>query len=177
MSEIQISWPWQYNFPPFFSLQPHRETRNKQIAAWRNLILEYFKLTKQSTLDIHEATNLPVFNNTQINRKLDSNTLLTILGELQNTGNAAPIDKQKNMWEIYWHTLDEWASIVYNYISGIGATNSVMTIYELTQGDDIQTEEFCGLDVNVFIKILKVLESQGKCEVMVIDDQQGVKFF
>ncbi|GJQ65958.1 Vps25 [Trypoxylus dichotomus] len=158
-------------------LQPHNETRSKQIVAWRSLILDYFKATKQSTLDIYEATNLPVFNNTMINRKLNPQALLTILNELQNSGNAAPIDKQKNIWDIYWHTLDEWANIVYNYITNIGATNSVLTIYELTQGDDHQGEEFYGLDSNVFIKILKTLETQGKCELMLFDDQQGVKFF
>lgn len=177
MADVNIEWPWQYSFPPFFSLQPHTETRSKQIAAWKTLILEYFKASKQSTLDINEATNLPVFNNTAINRKLNTAALLTILSELQNSGNAAPIDKQKTIWEIYWHTLDEWGNIVYAYIMNIGATNSVLTIYELTQGDDVQNEEFYGLDSNVFIKILKTLEAQGKCEVMLFDDQQGVKFF
>lgn len=177
MTDANIEWPWQYSFPPFFTLQPHNETRSRQIAVWKSLILEYFKVTKQSTLDIYEATNLPVFNNSAINRKLNTSALLTILGELQTSGNAAPTDKQKNIWDIYWHTLEEWGSIVYNYVTSIGATNTVFTIYELTQGDDVKGEEFYGLDSNVFIKILKNLETQGKCEVMLFDDQQGVKFF
>lgn len=37
--------------------------------------------------------------------------------------------------------------------------------------------EFYGLDTEIFIKALRVLEDQGKCELMLYDDQQGVKFF
>lgn len=177
MTDVNIEWPWQYSFPPFFSLQPHHETRLRQIAAWKSLILEYFKAVKQSLLDVHEATNLPIFNNTIINRKLNTTDLLVILSELQHSGNAAPTDKQKNIWHIYWHTLDEWANIIYNYIMTNGMINTVFTIYELTQGDDIQNEEFYMLDPTVFIKALKILETQGKCEIMLFDDQEGVKFF
>lgn len=37
--------------------------------------------------------------------------------------------------------------------------------------------EFHNLESEVFIKALKVLENQGKCELMLFDDNQGVKFF
>ena len=36
-----MEWPWQYSFPPFFTLQPHKDTRDKQIEAWRHLVLNY----------------------------------------------------------------------------------------------------------------------------------------
>ena len=32
-----FEWPWQYNFPPFFTLQKHQETREKQIDQWISL--------------------------------------------------------------------------------------------------------------------------------------------
>ena len=32
-----FEWPWQYNFPPFFTLQNHQETREKQIDQWISL--------------------------------------------------------------------------------------------------------------------------------------------
>ena len=41
MEEFQ--WPWQYSFPPFFSIQPNLDTRGKQIDAWKNLVLSYYK--------------------------------------------------------------------------------------------------------------------------------------
>lgn len=162
----------------FLRLQPHAETRAKQISAWRNLLLEYCKATKKCTIDIREASGLPVFNNTNINRKLDPAFILAILSDLQRTGNAAALDKQKNRWEVYWHTLDEWGSLVYNYVNGKGFVNTVMTLYELTQSDDVQGEDFFELESDILVKALRKLESNGKCELIVTDDQvEGVKFF
>lgn len=141
-------------------------------------MLEYCKTTKKCTIDIREASSLPVFNNTNINRKLNSAFVVAILSDLQRTGNAAALDKHKNRWEVYWHTLEEWGSIIYNYVSGKGSVNTVMTLYELTQSDDVQDEEFFGLENEVLIKALRKLEGSGKCELIVGDEQvEGVKFF
>lgn len=120
MSEVEIEWPWQYNFPPFFTLQPHPETRAKQVAAWKNLIVNYCQKTKTYIVDTREANQIPLFNNSSINRKLEQSVISSILSELQKTGNAAPLDKTKYRWEIYWHTLDEWASIIYDFINARG---------------------------------------------------------
>ena len=38
---LVMEWPWQYSFPPFFTLQPHRDPRTKQMEAWRHLVLNY----------------------------------------------------------------------------------------------------------------------------------------
>lgn len=120
MSEVEIEWPWQYNFPPFFTLQPHPETRSKQVAAWKNLILNYCQKSKTYIVDIREANTIPLFNNHAINRKLEENVIISILAELQKSENAAPIDKSKYRWQIFWHTPVEWASIIYDYINNRG---------------------------------------------------------
>lgn len=177
MGEAEIEWPWQYNFPPFFTLQPHPETRAKQVQAWKSLILEYCKSSKLYLIDAREASNLALFNNSSINRKLEGSVIVSILSELQRTGHAAPLDKTKNRWEIYWHTLEEWAAMIYEYISSRGLQNSILTLYELSHGDDVQQEEFCGIQQEVLIKVLQVLERERKCELILSDDDQGVKFF
>ena len=93
MGEVDIEWPWQYNFPPFFTLQPHPETRAKQVQAWKNLIIEYCKKGKLYMIDVRESSNLPVFNNSSINRKLEESVIISILSELQKSGHVAPVDK------------------------------------------------------------------------------------
>lgn len=48
-------------------LQPHADTRAKQIAAWKSLILEYYRMTKQAVVDVREVHTNPLFNNSNIN--------------------------------------------------------------------------------------------------------------
>lgn len=48
-------------------LQPHADTRAKQIAAWKSLVLEYYRITKQAVVDVREAHTNPLFSNTNIN--------------------------------------------------------------------------------------------------------------
>ena len=62
-----FSWPWQYTFPPFFTIQPNSDTRSKQVNAWCDLVLEYFKATKNYVLDVNEAQTSPLFCNSAIN--------------------------------------------------------------------------------------------------------------
>lgn len=173
----EIEWPWQYSFPPFFTLQPHSDTRAKQIAAWKSLLLEYFRVTKQAIVDIREVHSNPLFNNTAINRKLPSDVILLILEELMKSGNATPLDKSKQRWLVYWHTLEEWGEIIYTWVQENGLVGSVFTLFELTQGEDTTDQEFHGLDAEILTRALKTLETSGKAELISFDDNQGVKFF
>lgn len=121
-------------------MQPHAETKARQLAAWRSLVLDYHSKRKETVLDVQEAVRSPLFYNTSIDRKLNVEFVLLILNDLARTKNAAPSDKNKTRWEIYWHTLDEWASIIYAYASNNGLTNSVCTLFELSQGDNCADE-------------------------------------
>lgn len=103
-------------------------------------MLDYHRIKKESVLDVHEAMRSPLFFNSTINRKLETDFILLILNDLMQRKNAAPLDKSRNRWEIYWHTLEEWASIIYNYVVNNGLTNTVCTFFELTQGDDVVNE-------------------------------------
>ncbi|XP_069672620.1 vacuolar protein-sorting-associated protein 25 isoform X2 [Periplaneta americana] len=170
-----VEWPWQYSFPPFFTIQVHQETRTKQIAAWRNLVLDYHRISKQCVLDVREAQRSSLFNNTAIDRKLPQEGIIMILEDLARTGNAESLDKPKHRWHIYWHTLEEWADLVYNWVQSCGMTNNVCTLYEITDGDNSTDEEFHGLDMEVMVKVLQTLEARSKAELF--DDNQGVKFF
>ncbi|XP_063991069.1 vacuolar protein-sorting-associated protein 25 [Diachasmimorpha longicaudata] len=173
----EIEWPWQYSFPPFFTLQPHDETKEKQLSAWTSLVLDYYKATKQSVLDVREIHSTRLFNNSEIKRKLSVDAVQLILENLSKSGNASPLDKSKQRWLVHWHTLDEWGEIIYNWAQENGFVGSVCTLFELTQGDNTVDQEFYGLDNEVVTRALKTLESQGKAELIFFDDNQGVKFF
>ena len=67
--ESSFQWPWQYKFPPFFTIQPNRDTRHKQLDAWCDLVLKYHKMKKSYVFDVNEAYDSPLFNNKAINSK------------------------------------------------------------------------------------------------------------
>nr|QBH73035.1 hypothetical protein [Aphelinus abdominalis] len=173
----EIDWPWQYSFPPFFTLQPHAETRAKQIAAWKSLVLDYFRATKQVILDIREVHTSPLFNNASIDRKLSTEVVSIILEELAKSGNATSLDKTKQRWVVSWHTLDEWADIIYSWAQSNGFTGSVCTFYELTHGENTVDQEFYGLDNELLVRALRTLEASKRAELIMFDDNEGVKFF
>uniref|UniRef100_A0A1B6C7Q5 Vacuolar protein-sorting-associated protein 25 n=1 Tax=Clastoptera arizonana TaxID=38151 RepID=A0A1B6C7Q5_9HEMI len=170
----QMEWPWQYSFPPFFTIQPNVETRKKQLEAWRFLVLEFYRVNKLYILDVREAERLPLFNNSSINRKLSSEGIITVLNTLEKTKNAEPVDKSRTRWFVYWHTLVEWADIIYNWAKDSGQINSVCTLFEIKNTTDT---EFSGLNQDVLVKVLKVLETQKKAELIMFGENEGVKFF
>ena len=43
-------------------------------------------------------------------------------------------------WHIYWHTLEEWADMVYSWVHSCGMVNTVCTLYEITEGENTADE-------------------------------------
>lgn len=99
------------------------------------------------------------------------------MNELCHSKNASPVGKNTGTYEIYWNTLEEWSMLVYNWSVNSGMTNSVLTFFEILNGDDSKNEQFHQLSEQVFMRALKHLEGKGKCEVIEIDGSFGVKFF
>ncbi|BET03055.1 Vacuolar protein [Nesidiocoris tenuis] len=167
-------WPWQYSFPPFFTVQPNLQTRKAQLSAWCDLVLKYHKANNLYVLDVREAQGSPLFCNADINRKLSLEGIAEVMSELHRRANAEPLDKGKTRWHVLWHTIDEWASILYSWADETGQTGSVCTFYEITNASD---QEFSGIDQDVLLKALRKLEQAKKVEIIHMDDAKGVKFF
>lgn len=65
-----------------------------------------------------------------------------IIEELVKSGHATALDKSKQRWLISWHTLDEWADLIYSWAQANGLVGSVCTFYELTQDASDQGIDF-----------------------------------
>lgn len=78
-----------------------------------------------------------------------------VLEELAKSGYASPLDKSKQRWLVYWHTLDEWGEIIYNWAQNKGLTGSVCTLYELNQGDDT-VDEGKSIFLNIYFFQFKI---------------------
>ncbi|XP_064480399.1 vacuolar protein-sorting-associated protein 25-like [Ornithodoros turicata] len=173
----EFEWPWQYSFPPFFTIQPTLATKQKQLEAWSNLILNYHRSQRLFVLDVTEALSSPLFFNRTISRKLSADGLREILNFMSKNGTVTWTDKQQTRCYVFWRSPEEWAKLIYDWAESTGNTNTVCTLFELVNGDDTKDTEFTELDTDVLKMSLQVLEKQGKAEVISFDGNEGVKFF
>ncbi|XP_015741548.1 vacuolar protein-sorting-associated protein 25 [Coturnix japonica] len=174
---MSFAWPWQYNFPPFFTLQPNGDTRQKQLAAWCALALAYSRRQRLAAMTLREAQDSPLFANRRLQRKLPPDAIQVVLEELRKNGNLEWLDKNKTSFLIMWRRPEEWGKLIYQWVSKNGLTNSVFTLYELISGDDTANEEFHGLDEAMLLRALQALQQEHKAEIITLDDGRGVKFF
>ena len=172
MTDYQF--PWEYNFPPFFTIQINQDTRRAQLDAWRALVCNYCNHNNIFQLDIRSALNHQLFQNKAINRSLTKESLNVILEDLREHGNLEWIDKDHTEFYIHWKSPSQWAQLLYAHANKKSLTNTVCTFYELT-GDD-PSGEFYGLDENVLKKAIQILEKQGKAALISFDGNEGVKF-
>lgn len=173
------SFPWQHSFPPFYTLQPHRETRQKQLEAWRAIVLDYCQARNISTADVAALAKSDLFHNKAIKRQLSGEALDAVLDDLRARGHLEWLDKgRRQRCRIYWRTPQEWAALIYAWARENGLTNTVCTLYEITEGQqDGQHDErpFANLEKETLVQALKVLQNEKKAELF--DNDEGVKFF
>ncbi|KAL2133790.1 hypothetical protein VTI74DRAFT_1687 [Chaetomium olivicolor] len=134
--------------------------------------------TPSSELDTSE-----LFFNRRINRRLSLADIREVIDFLRKDGRAEYVSPSSAeggggdvVW-IYWRTPEEWASLVEAWVDETGQKGSVLTLYELVEGDGTRGTEFHGLDQDLLLKALQVLVKRGKAQVFGQEDSQGVKFF
>jgi ESCRT-II complex subunit VPS25 len=86
--------------------------------------------------------------------------------------------KQKTHVDIYWKSPAQWADIIYQWVNTNGYNGSVLTVYELLEGDTGQGAEFHGMNPELFRKAIHVLNQKGYAELMQgsTAEADGVKF-
>lgn len=83
---------------------------------------------------------------------------------------------------IYWKKASEWADLIYQHVSDSGQIGSIVTVYELFQGDETVGKEFHGLPELMWSRVLKPLQKANKVAVFgaesdsVITAETGIKF-
>lgn len=172
-----FDFPWEYNFPPFFTIQPNLETRKAQLEAWRSLILDFCQHHNVHQLHLRDWLNKPPFYNESIDRRLNLESIRLIINSLVEKKFAEWIgNKDKDTCLVYARPPEQWAEVIYNYVKEQSMQNTILTFYELLEGDSTKDREFHQLDEIIFLKALKVLERAGKAAVIEMDGNKGVKF-
>ena len=164
------------DFPPFYTIQPVHAARENQLELWRKLIL---KAVTASTLLV-ELSNCPAFSNPRINRSLSAEDRKSVAEYIISCGNGAwedPASKQRLI--VFSRTPEAWATAVYEWAKQtVRVGMGISTFYEIHSGEDAEGTELFGMDEDILMRALKVLERQGKVQLFPKDtvDEMGVKF-
>ncbi|KAL5552237.1 hypothetical protein UlMin_002413 [Ulmus minor] len=165
-----------FNYPPYFTLQPVRDIREKQVQLWKELILEFCRFQKIFVIGLEEE--FPLFSNPAIERSLNHEAREAFLSALVSEGRAEWLDKGHRKCLILWHRIQEWAEIILNFVKDNGLEDSVMTVEEIRTGTESRGTELQGIDRTILVRALKILEQKGKLALFKGSsaDDEGVKF-
>ncbi|KAK4252697.1 hypothetical protein QN277_014441 [Acacia crassicarpa] len=172
----EFKLPHFFNYPPYFTLQPVRATREKQVQLWKDLILDYCRTQKIFVVGVDEE--FPLFSNPAIERSLSHEAREAFLSALVSEGRAEWMDKGHKNCLILWYRIQDWADIVVQFARDNGLEDGVVTIEELRSGTESQGTELHGIDRTILNRALKLLEQKGKLVIFkgTSADDEGVKF-
>lgn len=126
-----------------------------------------------TTIDLSSASELELFNNVNINRRLPVDGIKEVLDDLAARGNFEWSDKSKRRGLVFWRSPEQVGQDIYKWVKDSGQTGTVMTILEIVEEGD--NNAWRGVSHEVVLKALKTLECDKKCEIF--DGEEGVKFF
>ncbi|KAL0205334.1 hypothetical protein P9112_000641 [Eukaryota sp. TZLM1-RC] len=175
---MSFEFPSFYNFPPFFTLQPIRDSLTKQLNLWSQFILDYCKHHTLFTLNISQSSDTELFHNTSINRRLSPEAISQVFSHLISQERAEWLDSNKETLLIFFKSPDEWASIVTDIITSSGNNNSICTLYELRQGSLGEGTPLHNVPHEIILKAVDVLVNRGQATLIEEEtlDEYGVKF-
>ncbi|CAN8097959.1 unnamed protein product [Discula destructiva] len=156
--------------------------------------------TTTTTINPTSSSSAPqdtdaLFHNARINRRLALADVREVIAFLRKDGRAEYVNRANGggssssgsggrgdgdegdvVW-VYWRTPEEWAALVEGWVDATGQRGTVLTLYELVEGEGTIGTEFHGLDHELLQKALNVLVKRGKAQIFGQEDSQGVKFF
>ncbi len=175
-------FPPNYSFPPFFTLQPNTQTRSAQLSKWSSLVQSYCRHHRIFTILLPDALESTLFSNAKLRRRLAAQDVRAVLDYMaSNEGEnraewMGPATEKASAW-IWWRKPEEWAGLLEGWVEGTGQKATVLTLYELVEGEATEGQEFHAMDMEVLRKSLGTLVKKGKAQVFGGEGQEGVKFF
>jgi ESCRT-II complex subunit VPS25 len=170
--------PAFYNFKPFFTLQPVRATREKQLKLWRELIFNFHVHHKSSMMS--DPYSFALFKNEVLNRELSREGVNAVIDSLIGEGLAEWEDSSKASTNLIILTTSPAAvaNQVYEWANDSGLHDTILTFYELHSGDGYIDAVFADVDRNILRKALDVLVDSNRAIVIPGEsaDEDGIKF-
>ena len=171
----RFAFPGFYDYPPYFTLQPVKETREKQLSAWRELVLNYARSERVFSFN---PSTFELFENKSINRSLSESARGALVDDLIAKGVCQRAGQGSPDVFVLWKTVSEWGNTLTEWAHRTGRRQDVMTIDELCCSEEFADEPFHKMPVAFMLVVLKNLEKENKVMLFQGTDQddQGVKF-
>ncbi|KAL7419202.1 hypothetical protein Q5752_006039 [Cryptotrichosporon argae] len=172
-----FTYPAIWSFPPFFTLQPNPATRMHQLELWAALVLGWAR--HERVFAINADDGAAVFANAAISRELQPAAIRDLLAEMTKSSQASPEPaKQTATYLLYWRKPDEWGQLIYDWVDQNGLTGTIMTFYEIADGELSEKTEFRGISPPMLRRSVDTLVRRGKAQVIRGADEgsEGVRF-
>ncbi|MCJ1271085.1 hypothetical protein MMC22_010984 [Lobaria immixta] len=168
-------------YPPFFSLQPTLLTRHAQLKTWSRLIRAYCRHERIFKLVLGAAAlDSPLFHNATLRKRMSLahvKEVVQFMASEEGGRRAEWIGADSVACWVFWRRPEEWAEVIAGWVEDTAQKNTVLTLYELVNGEMTLSQEFHGMDIELLQRSLNVLVKRGKAQIFGSEDQQGVKFF
>lgn len=89
---------------------------------------------------------------------------------------SATDDDGGRYW-IFWRRPEEWSAVIEEWVERTGQKGTVLTLYEIVEGDGSAKEEFRGMEIELLMRSLAVSVKRGKAQIFGGEGSEGVKFF
>ncbi|KAK8142169.1 hypothetical protein MY1884_006840 [Beauveria asiatica] len=176
-----FKFPQEYYFPAFFTRQTNLTTHHAQLRTWAALVLSYARRHRLFRLRLSEAAESDLFYNRRLERRLQPPDIRELIDAMIKNGEAeylaASQEQTQDVVLVYWKRPEEWAALVEAYVDETAQKGSVMTVYEISEGDGTRNTELHGIDAEILRKALNILVKRGKAQIFGQQDSLGVKFF
>lgn len=143
-ADADFKFPQEYHFPAFFTRQTNLTTRHAQLRTWAALVLSYARHHRLFRLRFSEAVESDLFRNRRLERRLQAPDVRELVDAMVKDGRAEYLtvaaaalaqDGGPDVVLVYWRKPDEWAALVEAYVEDTAQKGSVLTVYELSEGD------------------------------------------
>lgn len=149
---------------------------------WSSLVQSYCRHHHIFKLLLQDALDSPLFDNAKLKRRLsaeDARAVIDYMASKEGDNRAewiGPSTEKTSAW-IWWRKPEEWAGLLEAWVDETGQKGTVLTLYELVEGEATVGQEFHGMDMEALRKSLGTLIKKGKAQVFGGEGQEGVKFF
>ncbi|KAF8892187.1 ESCRT-II complex vps25 subunit [Infundibulicybe gibba] len=173
--------PSIHSAPPFFTQQPNPATQSIIAEQWIRLILAYARHQRLFVLRIEDAEVTgsdwdEVFRNGRINRRLLPSHLSSIIETMVGRGSAVyEPPKQDRSVLLYWRLPEEWAEILYDWVTSTAQLNTILTFYDIT--DPPLESPVSNIPIGLLRKAISILAKSNRAQLIGAADGEGVRFF